>query len=55
MGDHKDDKTIEEILEEEAQKKAKEQAKQEAEALRYTVLVLYKIDKICGCVAVPVN
>lgn len=34
MGDHKDDKSIEEIMEEEAQRKALEQAEREAEELR---------------------
>ena len=36
MGEHKDDKTIEQIMEEEAIRKAAEQARKEAEALRYT-------------------
>lgn len=35
MGEHKDDKSVEEILEEEAQRKALEQAQREAEELRY--------------------
>lgn len=35
MGEHKDDKTIEQILEEEARQKATQQAKREAEELRY--------------------
>ena len=34
MGEHPDDKTIEQILEEEAQEKARILAEQEAEALR---------------------
>ena len=34
MGEHKNDKSIEEILEEEAQRKALEQAEIEAEELR---------------------
>ena len=35
MGEHKDDKSIEEKLEEEAQEKARLLAEQEAEELRY--------------------
>jgi SH2 domain-containing protein 4A len=34
MGDHANDKTIEQIMEEEAQRKAIEQAEKEAEELR---------------------
>ena len=34
MGDHRDDKTIEDILQEEAREKAKKQADEEAELLR---------------------
>jgi len=37
MGEHKDDKTIEQILEEEARQKATQQAKREAEELRYFI------------------
>ena len=38
MGEHKDDKTIEEILEEEAQAKALLEAEREAEEIRYSIL-----------------
>lgn len=34
MGDHKDDKTIEQILEEETLERARRQAEEEAEVLR---------------------
>lgn len=38
MGEHKDDKTIEQILEEEAREAARLQAEREAEQLRFVSL-----------------
>jgi L-lactate utilization protein LutB len=37
MGDHKDDKTVEQILQEEEQQKAQKQAEEEAELFRLTL------------------
>jgi negative regulator of genetic competence, sporulation and motility len=52
MGEHKDDKTIEQILEEEARQKATQQAKREAEELRY---IIYMILFFTSLVFLPIN